>query len=169
MKYLNLKIFSLLLLLLLSRFSRVQLCVTPQTAAHQAPPSLGFSRQEHAQTCLLLFVVFFFFFNSDQILCSIKWRRHGMGLEQGAHILSMITLFQPLTVHLNSSVWENREIYLAFHPFLGGNRAWLANLIRCGKKITFRKIKTFALISLNTLSVIKNGKVNHRMGESICK
>ena len=36
----------LLLLLLLSRFSRVRLCVTPQTAAHQAPPSLGFSRQE---------------------------------------------------------------------------------------------------------------------------
>ena len=35
------------LLLLLSHFSRVQLCVTPQTAAHQAPPSLGFSRQEH--------------------------------------------------------------------------------------------------------------------------
>ena len=34
-------------LLLLSHFSRVQLCVTPQTAAHQAPPSLGFSRQEH--------------------------------------------------------------------------------------------------------------------------
>ena len=31
----------------LSRFSRVRLCVTPQTAAHQAPPSLGFSRQEH--------------------------------------------------------------------------------------------------------------------------
>ena len=37
----------LLLLLLLSRFSRVQLCVTPQTAAHQALLSLGFSRQEH--------------------------------------------------------------------------------------------------------------------------
>ena len=36
-----------MLLLLLSRFSRVQLCATPQTAAHQAPPSLGFSRQEH--------------------------------------------------------------------------------------------------------------------------
>ena len=27
--------------------SRVQLCVTPYTAAHQAPSSLGFSRQEH--------------------------------------------------------------------------------------------------------------------------
>ena len=36
-----------MLLLLLSRFSRVRLCATPQTAAHQAPPSLGFSRQEH--------------------------------------------------------------------------------------------------------------------------
>ena len=34
-------------LLLLSRFSRVQLCETPERAAHQAPPSLGFSRQEH--------------------------------------------------------------------------------------------------------------------------
>ena len=37
----------MLLLLLLSRFSRVRPCATPQTAAHQAPPSLGFSRQEH--------------------------------------------------------------------------------------------------------------------------
>ena len=36
-----------LLLLLLSHFSRVRLCATPATAAYQAPPSLGFSRQEH--------------------------------------------------------------------------------------------------------------------------
>ena len=35
------------LLLLLSHFSRVRLCVTPQTATNQAPPSRGFSRQEH--------------------------------------------------------------------------------------------------------------------------
>ena len=35
------------LLLLLSHFSRVWLCATPYMAAHQAPPSLGFSRQEH--------------------------------------------------------------------------------------------------------------------------
>ena len=39
----NLKLSMLLLLLL----SRVQLCATPQTEAHQAPPSLGLSRQEH--------------------------------------------------------------------------------------------------------------------------
>ena len=35
------------IMLLLSRISRVQLCVTPQTAAHQAPLSLGFSKQEY--------------------------------------------------------------------------------------------------------------------------
>ena len=35
------------LLLPPGRYSRVRLCATPQTAAHQAPPSLGFSRQEH--------------------------------------------------------------------------------------------------------------------------
>ena len=32
---------------MLSHFSCVRLCVTPETAAHQAPLSLGFSRQEH--------------------------------------------------------------------------------------------------------------------------
>ena len=36
-----------ILLLLLSHFSRVRLCATPETAAQQAPPSLGFSKQEH--------------------------------------------------------------------------------------------------------------------------
>ena len=33
--------------LLLSHFSHVWLCVTPWTAAYQAPPSMGFSRQEY--------------------------------------------------------------------------------------------------------------------------
>ena len=37
----------LLQLLLPSHFSRVRLCATPQTAVHQAPLSLGSSRQEH--------------------------------------------------------------------------------------------------------------------------
>ena len=47
-------LWSMLLLLLLSRLSRVWLCVTPQTAAHQAPPSLGFSRQEYWRSCHFL-------------------------------------------------------------------------------------------------------------------
>ena len=37
----------LLLLLLLSCFSRVRLLATPWNAAHQAPQSMGFSRQEY--------------------------------------------------------------------------------------------------------------------------
>ena len=44
--FLGRKAMTNLLLLLLSRFSCVRLCVIPWTAAHQAPPSLGFSRQE---------------------------------------------------------------------------------------------------------------------------
>ena len=39
--------YRMLLLLLISCFSRVWLCATPETATHQAPPSLGFTRQEH--------------------------------------------------------------------------------------------------------------------------
>ena len=39
--------YSMLLLLLLSHFSRVRLCATLEMAAHQAPLSPGFSRQEH--------------------------------------------------------------------------------------------------------------------------
>jgi len=37
----------LLLLLLLSRVSPVRLCATPWALAHQAPPSMGFPRQEY--------------------------------------------------------------------------------------------------------------------------
>ena len=37
----------LLLLLPLRHFSSVRLCATPQPAAYQAPPSMGFSRQEY--------------------------------------------------------------------------------------------------------------------------
>ena len=45
--FILINVLMLLLLLLLSCFSRVRLCVTPETAAHQALLSLGFSRQEH--------------------------------------------------------------------------------------------------------------------------
>ena len=36
-----------LLKVMLSCFSHVRLCATPEMAAHQAPLSLGFSRKEH--------------------------------------------------------------------------------------------------------------------------
>ena len=53
-QYLYMLIKSCWLLLLLSHFSRVRLCVTPQTAAHQASLSLGFSRQDTGVGCHFL-------------------------------------------------------------------------------------------------------------------
>ena len=40
-------IINMLCYAMLSHFSHVRLCATPETAVHQAPPPLGFSRQEH--------------------------------------------------------------------------------------------------------------------------
>ena len=42
------------MLLLLSRFSCVWLCATPETAAHQAPPSLGFPGKNTGVGCHFL-------------------------------------------------------------------------------------------------------------------
>ena len=54
------RVYTVLFLLLLLRcFSRVRLCATPEAAAHQALPSLGFSRQEHWSGLLLLQFGFF--------------------------------------------------------------------------------------------------------------
>ena len=44
----------MLLLLLLSHFSRVRLCATPEMAAHQAPPSLRFSGKNTGVGCYFL-------------------------------------------------------------------------------------------------------------------
>ena len=91
----------IIILLLLSHFSHVQLCATPERAAHQAPPSLGFSRQEHwsglpfpspmreseiTQSCLTL---------SDPVDCSLSGSSvHGIFqarvLEWGASAFSDI-------------------------------------------------------------------------------
>ena len=100
-----------MLLLLLSRFSRVRLCATPETAAHEAPPSLGFSRQQHwsglpfpspmherksesevAQSCLTL---------SDPMDCSLSGSSvHGIFqarvLKWGATAFSEESLSHPL-------------------------------------------------------------------------
>ena len=43
----NCGVIRLIMLLLLSRFSRVRPCATPEMAAHQAPPSMVFSRHEN--------------------------------------------------------------------------------------------------------------------------
>ena len=66
--YIHIYIIQIYMLLLLSHFSRVWLLATPWTAAHQAPPSMGFSRQEYwsgvplpspTTQCLLQYILFY--------------------------------------------------------------------------------------------------------------
>ena len=115
-------------MLLLSRFSRVQLCATPEMAAHQATPSLGFSRQEHwsglpfpspmhekwkvksenevAQLCLTL---------RDPMDCSLPGSSvHGISQ---ARVLEWVPLPSPVggTVVLN---WTNLILKLILSPMI---------------------------------------------------
>ena len=69
------------LLLLLSCFSHVRLCATPEMAAQQAPPSLGFSRQEHWSglpfyqcfffCCCSLFIYYLFLVCTESLLLQV--------------------------------------------------------------------------------------------------
>ena len=54
-----------ILLLLLNRFSRVRLLATPWTAAHQAPPSMGFFQARVLEWGAIAFSssVFYAYFN----------------------------------------------------------------------------------------------------------
>ena len=64
-------------------FSRVRLFVTPWTAAHQAPPSMGFSKQEYwsgvplPSLSDLSFILMFFFLFQHFILDNTLYCIHG--------------------------------------------------------------------------------------------
>ena len=66
------------LLLLLSHFSRVQLCVTPETSAHQALLPLGFSRQEHWVGCHFLLQCMKMKSESEVVQLCPTQRPHGL-------------------------------------------------------------------------------------------
>ena len=88
-------------MLLLSHFSRVRLCATPQTAAHQAPRSLGFSRQEHWSGLPFPSPIH----ESEEW----KWSRSVMSDPQRPHGLQSSRLLHP---------WDLRgksNIYILFH------------------------------------------------------
>ena len=67
-KIIDYGLYFILLLLLLSRFSRVRLLATPWTAAFQALPSMGFSRQEYWSEVRLQFQMFTV---SDILMCVV--------------------------------------------------------------------------------------------------
>ena len=122
-------------LLLLSHFSRVRFCATPQKAAHQAPPFLGFSGQEHCfsllqqyRHCLFhsLLVVYCLAARScptlsDPMNCSMAGSYvHGIFqtriLEWGCHfLLQGIFLTQGLTWHLLYLLHQQADSLLLNH------------------------------------------------------
>ena len=93
-------IINALLLLLLSRFSRVRLCAIPETAAHQAPLSLGFSRQEYWSglpfpspvnvLCAYLLGAFHFRIASGLLCCVRCWKDQ---LEENCLLWSTFMVF----------------------------------------------------------------------------
>ena len=71
----------------ITRFSHVWLCATPETAAHQAPPSLGFCRQEHWSGLPFPFPI-----HERE---TWKWSRSVMSDPQRPHELQPTRLFHP--------------------------------------------------------------------------
>ena len=83
----------LLLLLLLSRFSRVRLCVTPETAAHQAPLSLGITTPSPRleQNCPCLSIAGSFSSFPSQLHCHF----HPKALPSTQMLLTFLGSFSP--------------------------------------------------------------------------
>ena len=135
---------NLLLLLLLSLFSCVRFCVTPEMAAHQAPPSLGFSRQEHwsglpfpspmresevAQSCLTL---------RDPMDCSLPGSSiHGIFQSR---VRSGLPLPSPMT-NLDSILKsrDNADKAMVFPAVMCGCESWTT------KKAEGQRIDAFIL------------------------
>ena len=111
------------MLLLLSRFSRVWLCVTPKTAAHQAPPSQGFSRQEHWSGLpfpsyslsfpqATAFSFFFFCFFTTQRSFTLIWARCYFAASfPGGSVVKKLTM-QETQVWFLSSKWQPTPVFL---------------------------------------------------------
>ena len=76
--------------------SRVQLLVTPWTAAYQAPPSVGFSRQEYwsgvplpslLSPPRLMFIAWFL---SEKSLKSDQWTREPDGIQLESLLVDIV-------------------------------------------------------------------------------
>ena len=97
-----------LLLLLLSRFSRVRLCATPEMAAHQAPLSLGLVQiSPHPCHYLLLPVPFII-----AILGEIKW-----------YLIVVLICMSPVVNDSKKAVCSSRYFQFFFFFFGGGRRS----------------------------------------------
>ena len=67
---------------MLSRFSSVQLFATLWTAAHQAPLSMGFSRQEYWSALPFRHGIFLTQGQNSRVLCLLHWQVDSLPLAQ---------------------------------------------------------------------------------------
>ena len=91
--------------------SRVRLLATPWTAVYQAPPSMGFSRQEYwsgSQTLMQFSLSFFFFFRISTIQPYKYYWSRGIYLPQN-HLYNKYP--GPLTSPKIMSIWRRGSNY----------------------------------------------------------
>ena len=142
-------------MLLLSRFSRVQPCVTPQTAAHQAPPSLGFSRQEYwsgvpiPSPCIVLLLSHF---SRVQLCATPQTAAHqappSLGFSKQEH---QSGLPWPSPMHESEKGKGSCSVVFVFEHFITSSLQFLACIIISP---FLEKYKTLQIPLIRTLVII---------------
>ena len=115
--------------MLLNCFSHVQLCATPWTAAYQAPPSMGFSRQQYWSGVPLPSPI--------SSICSIKCLCAYWLIERKWSVLLMPSLFFVLTSHISDSwpVWSCSSSLKSLLPSYPPCRLCISYLLLCDKPV----------------------------------
>ena len=129
--------------MLLSHFSRVRLCATPQTTAQEAPPPLGFSRQEHWSG--LPFPSLGFPYGSAGKEFTCQYRRHRRrGLDPSVGKFPWRRKWQPTPVFLLgnpvdrgacwATVWGCKELDMTEQQSMTGNTRVHRAVFSCVRK-----------------------------------
>jgi len=115
-------------LLLLSRFSHVRLCATPWTAAYQAPPSMGFSRQQYWSgvplpfpLCGLCSAYFWIYHLSHSLVTPFQYFYHSLDKT------SLLVLFFPWVFTYTVPFFS--FVKLTYHPWTNLHRVHFASAL----------------------------------------
>ena len=131
-----------------SHFSHVQLFVSPRTIAHQAPLSMGFSRQEYwGMVCHPLLQGFFLMQGSNPpLLCLLYWQAGSLPLAP----LGRPPRFIPADNIVKYSQW------ILENPFYFSTKNNIFLMTQKGKKFWTQRIKykIQKLTALNPLYIL---------------
>ena len=111
--------------------SRVLFFATPWTAAHQAPPSMGFSRQEYWSGCHCLLqstqqtASIFFYEILRKATCWIRFKYNLMTISQNHWQWQSIVKKTEIIVILYSSVLSLHHVQLFVTPWIAARQASL--------------------------------------------